>query len=280
MVIIKKIDKMAHLAARIKSAGESIALVPTMGALHEGHLSLIRQASKDCDKIVVSIFVNPIQFGPQEDFRQYPRNLSRDARLCRQVGTDVIFLPAASKMYPADYRTSVEVGGLSNLLCGKARPAHFKGVTTVVNKLFNIVQPDIAYFGQKDAQQAIIIRKMVTDLNLPVEIKLMPTVREKDGLAMSSRNVYLDKTERKDALVLSQALELARKMFRHGQRSAVILKTKMRQLIESRKNTRIDYIAIVEQGSLQPVRRVAKGNLIALAVFVGKTRLIDNLIVR
>ena len=210
MKIIHSINQMASVSKRLRADGQAIGFVPTMGALHEGHLSLMRKARKENDVVVVSIFVNPIQFGPQEDYRRYPRNLRQDARLCSKEGVGIIFYPQAKDIYPQGYKTYVDVEDLSKVLCGKFRPGHFSGVATVVTKLFNIVNPDIAYFGQKDAQQAIIIQRMAKDLNMPIKIKVMPTVREKDDLALSSRNAYLSKSERKDAAVLYQALNLAR----------------------------------------------------------------------
>ncbi len=206
MKIIRSIKEMAGFSQKLHIKGKAIGFVPTMGALHEGHFSLIRQAHKENDIVVVSVFVNPIQFGPKEDYRCYPRNLKSDTRLCEKAGADVIFCPDVQDMYPDNYKTYIEVYDLSNILCGKFRPGHFKGVATVVAKLFNIVNPTVSYFGQKDAQQAIIIKKMAEDLHIPIKIKVMPIVREKDGLAMSSHNIYLNKDERQDAIVLYQTL--------------------------------------------------------------------------
>jgi len=250
-----------------------------MGALHVGHLSLIRCARRENDFVVVSIFVNPVQFGPREDFKKYPRSLRQDARLCRKEGVDIIFYPDAKEMYPANFRTYVTVGGLSDVLCGRFRPGHFKGVATVVTKLFNIVQPDVAYFGQKDAQQAIIIRRLVCDLNIPVKIKVMPTIRQKYGLALSSRNVYLNQDERKDAGVLYQALNLAKNLVRQGLRGSSEIMQKMKQLINKKKSTKIQYVSIVDLIDLKPIGNIKDKVLIALAVWVGRTRLIDNMIV-
>ena len=278
MKIIRSIKEMVKFSQDNRRKAKSIGFVPTMGALHQGHLSLIRQARKENDIVVVSIFVNPAQFSPGEDFRQYPRDLKRDAGLCRQEGVDYIFYPDAGQMYPAGYRTYVTVDKLSDVLCGKSRPGHFKGVATVVTKLFNIVNPDAAYFGQKDAQQAIIIKKMAQDLNIPAKIKIMPTVREKDGLAMSSRNVYLNKLERKEAVVLYRALDLARRIFKKGNRNPSLIIRKMKKLIEEKKTAKVQYIAIVDLENLKPVNIIKNKTLIAMAVWFGRTRLIDNII--
>jgi pantoate--beta-alanine ligase len=279
MRLIRSIKKMYEFSKKAHLEGKTIGFVPTMGYLHQGHLSLIRKARKENDIVVVSIFVNPIQFGPKEDFKKYPRDLKRDMNLAKQVGTDVIFYPDAKDMYPEGFKTYVNVEELSEKLCGKFRPGHFKGVATVVTKLFNIVCPDIAYFGQKDAQQAIIIKRMVADLNIPVKIKVLPIVREKDGLAMSSRNTYLNEKERKDALVLYQALNLAKELIKSGITDTKTIIRKMRQLIEKKKNAKIDYIEIVQMENLKSLKVISDNCLIALAVWIGKTRLIDNIIV-
>jgi len=278
--IIRNIKEMVTVSKEYRKKNKTIGFVPTMGALHQGHLSLIRQARKDNDVVVVSIFVNPTQFSPREDFKKYPRNLKKDARLCKQEGADIIFCPDAKQMYPVNYHTYVTVEKLSEVLCGKSRPGHFKGVATVVAKLFNIVNPDIAYFGQKDAQQAIIIKKMFADLSLPVEIKVMPTVREKDGLALSSRNVYLNKQERKDAVVLSQSLNMAKHLIKRKILDSRKIIKKMNELIKAKKTAKIDYISIVDLKNLEPINRIREGCLIALAVRVGRTRLIDNIILK
>jgi pantoate--beta-alanine ligase len=225
-------------------------------------------------------FVNPTQFGHKEDLKKYPRNLKKDARLCKQEGAEIIFYPDASQMYPANHRTYVTVEKLSDCLCGKSRPGHFKGVATVVAKFFNIVNPDVAYFGQKDAQQAIIIKRAVADLNMPVEIKVMPTVREKDGLALSSRNVYLNKKERKDAVVLSQSLDMAKHLIKRKILDPRKIIKKMNELIRGKKTAKIDYISIVDLDKLEPIKRIRDACLIALAVRVGRTRLIDNIILK
>ncbi len=279
MRIVSSLKTIRTLTERLKIKGKSIGFVPTMGALHEGHLSLIRQAYRENDIVVVSIFVNPIQFGPKEDYRRYPRNLKRDAQLCAKVGADVIFYPDARQMYPANYKTYVEVYDLSNVLCGKSRLGHFKGVATVVTKLFNIINPNIAYFGQKDAQQAIIIKKMAEDLNIPIKIKVVPTVREKDGLAMSSRNIYLNKDERQDAAVLYQALILAKNLIKQGSVDSSGIIRKMRRLINKKKSACIQYISVVKHKDLQPMDKIRGKVLIALSVWIGKTRLIDNIVI-
>jgi len=280
MKLIRKIKQMSFFSRQARLRGKSIGIVATMGALHEGHLSLIRCARKENDIVAVSVFVNPIQFGPTEDLRKYPRDLKRDVLLCKKEGVDILFSPDIKEMYPDNYKTYVEVEGLSDKLCGKFRPGHFKGVATVVIKLFNIVSPNIAYFGQKDAQQSIIIQKMVKDLNLPVKIKVIPTMREIDGLAMSSRNAYLSPPERKEALVLYLALRLAKKLIKQGNNNSADIIRKMKQLIEAKETAKVEYIKIVNLGDFKP-KVMMKGNaLIALAVWFGKTRLIDNLILR
>lgn len=279
MKIIRSIKQMQDLSKKIRLKDKGIGFVPTMGALHEGHLSLIRQARKDNDKVVVSIFVNPAQFAPHEDFRKYPRNLKRDAALCRKEKVDFLFYPDAKDMYPQNYKTTVEVCDLSDVLCGKSRRNHFRGVATAVTKLFNIVQPDIAYFGQKDAQQSIIIKRMVEDLNMPLKIRVMPTVREKDGLALSSRNAYLNRQERKDAVVLSRALSLAELLIKAGLKDVSRIISRIRQVIQKINTAKIDYISIVDLDDLKPLKRIKDSCLIALAVRMGKTRLIDNIII-
>ena len=279
MKIIRSLKEMSGFSRKAHVKGKSVGFVPTMGALHEGHLSLIRKARKENDVVVVSIFVNPIQFGPKEDYGRYPRNLRRDSKLCEKSGADVIFYPGQKQMYPLNYKTYVAVYDLSNCLYGKFRPGHFKGVTTVVNKLFNIVSPDNAYFGQKDAQQAIIIKKMAEDLNIPVKIKVLPTVRERDGLAMSSRNAYLNKEERRDATVLNQALILAKNLISQGNTSSSVIIRRMKELINNKKSARIQYILIVDPNDLLPVAKIKDKVLIALSVWMGKTRLIDNIVV-
>ena len=277
MLTFREPDKFCKVINNFRLRNKNIGFVPTMGALHEGHLSLIRQARKDNDIIAVSIFVNPKQFGQREDLKKYPRPFKKDLALCRREKVDFVFLPKKEDIYPQGFSTYVDVEGSSDCLCGKSRPGHFRGVTTVVTKLLNIAQPDILYLGQKDAQQAAIIRRMVLDLNIPVKIKVMPTVREKDGLALSSRNMYLSKNEKKDALVLSQALNLAKILIANGAQDTQRIITRMRGLIRKRKSAKIDYIEIVDSGSLKPVKKITGNCLVALAVYIGKTRLIDNL---
>lgn len=279
MKVIKNAITLQKICLRLRRQGFKIGFVPTMGALHEGHLSLIRQARKENDYLIVSIFVNPTQFGPKEDFKRYPRPIKKDLALCRKEGVDFVFLPKTEDIYPKGYTTYVTVEGLSSLLCGRFRPGHFRGVATIVTKLFNIVQPTISYFGQKDYQQAIIIKRMVSDLNIPVKIKIMPIIREKDGLALSSRNIYLNAQERKDALILSKALSLAKLLIKSGNRVPTRIIQKMRQLIEEKKTAKIDYIEIVDSQTLKPLKKISGKCLIALAVWIGKTRLIDNAII-
>jgi pantoate--beta-alanine ligase len=276
MKIIKSPSVLSENLKKFRLAGKSVGFVPTMGALHAGHLSLIRQARKENKAVVASIFVNPEQFGPQEDLKRYPRPLNKDLALCRKEKVDLVFIPRAKEIYGKGFSTYVNVEGLSSALCGKSRPGHFRGVATIVAKLFNIVQPNVAYFGQKDAQQAIIIKRMAGDLNIPVKVKVMPTLRQADGLALSSRNAYLSRKEKIDALVLSRALNLAKLLIKSGARSAPRIISRMRQLINRNKSARIDYIAIVDAENLKPVKKIAGGCLIALAVKIGRTRLIDN----
>jgi pantoate--beta-alanine ligase len=250
-----------------------------MGFLHEGHLALVRKAKELGDKVVVSIFVNPLQFGPSEDFREYPRDLERDKNLLQKEGVDALFVPNAEEMYPPDFQTYVEVTKLTKGLCGAFRPGHFKGVTTVVLKLFNIVQPDIAIFGEKDYQQLQVIKQMVKDLNLDIKIVGHPTVRETDGLAMSSRNTYLSPLEKKSALSLYKALLLAEKLIKEGEKEAKKIKKELEEFIYSFPFTRVQYIELVDPETLEPVEIIDKPVLCALAVYVGKARLIDNKII-
>lgn len=273
---IKQVREHVHAA---RQAGRRVGLVPTMGALHAGHLSLIRAAKATCQEIVVSIFVNPTQFGPTEDFDRYPRPLDADLAACEAEGVNAVFCPAVAEMYPAGSVTMVTVSRLTDGLCGAYRPGHFPGVTTVVAKLFNIVQPDAAIFGQKDAQQVAVIRRMTRDLCLPIEIVTCPTVREADGLAMSSRNVYLSPAERAQALSLSGALRWAQAQVTTGARDALELIRGMRGQIEAAGSCSIDYIEIVDAEELSPRATVVGRCLIALAVRIGKTRLIDNVVV-
>ena len=279
MQLISSIRKTRQFIATKRRKDKTIGFVPTMGYLHEGHLSLMRQAKRDCDVCVISIFVNPAQFSPNEDLKKYPRNINRDLALAKSVGVDAVFYPSSKAIYPEGYLTYVNVEKFTEVLCGESRPGHFRGVTIIVTKLFNIVQPDIAYFGQKDAQQAIVIKKMVQDLDMPVKIKIMPIVREPDGLAMSSRNAYLNLKERTDALVLYQSLIRAKRMIKKGERSSKKIVSAMRQMITAKKTADIDYISCVGLNNLEPLSRIQGRALIALAVFIGKTRLIDNIIV-
>ena len=280
MKIIRNVSLMTRSALAQKTAGRSVGFVPTMGALHEGHLSLIRQARRDNDIVIVSIFVNPVQFGPKEDLKKYPRPIKKDISLCRKAGVDILFNPQPGEMYPEGFKSYVTVEGLSSLLCGKTRPGHFRGVVTVVLKLFNITQPDTAYFGQKDFQQSAIIKRMASDLNLSVKVKVMPIVREETGLALSSRNIYLNKEERKAALAIPRALSLANILIKGGLRDSARLVSRIKMVIEKEKKANIDYVAVVEGEGLAPVKKISGKCVIALAVWIGKTRLIDNMAVR
>ncbi|MFA5117139.1 MAG: pantoate--beta-alanine ligase [Candidatus Omnitrophota bacterium] len=279
MKLIRDPRQMHLFSAKARRAGRTIGLVPTMGYLHEGHLSLAHRARRDMDITVMSIFVNPAQFGPKEDLKKYPRDLKHDMKLAKDAGVDAIFYPSTEAMYPDGYKTYVGVRELSDILCGRSRPGHFTGVTTVVVKLFNIVECDVVYFGQKDAQQALIIKKMAADLNMPLKIKVMPIIREKDGLAMSSRNKYLSPGERRDAAVLHKALLLAKSLIRRGRKAPAYLVSRMKDLIRKKKSARIDYIDIVDARDLSPVKSIKGKVLILLAVWIGKTRLIDNIII-
>jgi len=280
MRIITALSDMTEISARWKKDGRTVGLVPTMGYLHEGHLSLVRAAKRATQAVVVSLFVNPTQFGPNEDFARYPRDLARDAALLEREDVDVLFQPEAKDMYLDGAATFVEVHGLQDKLCGKSRPGHFRGVCTVVLKLFEIVRPTVAVFGQKDAQQAIIVRRMTRDLNLGVAIDVQAIVREPDGLAMSSRNAYLNPAERRAALVLSRSLAEAERSIAAGERRAGIIAAGIKDLVGREPLARIDYVEIVEPVNLDTVSEVTSGTLIALAVYFSKTRLIDNTIVR
>jgi len=280
MEVFGSIDKMQKWCLEQKRQGKKIGLVPTMGYLHEGHLALVREAVKKCDTVVVSIFVNPVQFCPGEDFAEYPRDLNRDCALLEKEKVHAVFAPSIEEMYPRGYGTYVEVQGeITQKMCGASRPGHFRGVTTVVSKLFNICQPDTAFFGQKDAQQVMVIEKMVRELNFPLEIIRVPIVREEDGLAMSSRNVYLDEDLRREALVLSQALKLAEEEIANGERDVESIREKMKKFIEERPRAEIDYIAVYNGNDLSDLAKIEGRVLIALAVKFGKIRLIDNLLV-
>ena len=279
MEVIESISEMKNLVKEWKRQGLSIGFVPTMGYLHEGHLALVRRIKELSDRVVVSIFVNPIQFAPGEDYQRYPRDLERDKALLEKEGVDVLFSPKAQEMYPPGFQTYVEVKELSSGLCGRYRAGHFVGVATVVLKLFNILQPDIAVFGEKDYQQLKVIQRMVQDLNLDVKIIPHPTVREEDGLAMSSRNTYLSPEERKSAIALYKALNLAEELINQGERRVATLKEKLKEFIESYPYTKVQYIEFVHPETLKEVERVDEPTLLALAVFVGKARLIDNKII-
>lgn len=279
MKVIKKISEMKEISKLWKKEGYKISFVPTMGFLHEAHLALVRKARELGDKTVVSIFVNPLQFGPKEDFREYPRDLERDLDLLVKENVDIVFVPDVEEMYPPDFQTYVEVTKLTTGLCGAFRPGHFKGVTTVVLKLFNIVNPDIAIFGEKDYQQLQVIKQMVKDLNLDIEIVSHPTVREEDGLAMSSRNTYLSPDERKYATALYRALLLAKKLVKEGERDSQKIKKEMEKFIHGFPFTKVQYIEFVDPQSLEPVKKIDRPVLCALAVFVGKARLIDNMLI-
>lgn len=281
MEVVKHIRDLKSIVQQAKQSGKSIGLVPTMGFLHDGHLALVRQARQDCDLVVVSVFVNPLQFGPHEDYNDYPRDLDQDRRLLTQAQADVLFAPTVEEMYPQGQEnmlTFVEVRKITERLCGASRPGHFRGVATVVTKLFNIVEPDMAYFGQKDAQQVAVVKRMVEDLNMNVRIVPVPTVREADGLALSSRNTYLRGPERQAALVLSRALEIAQRMLTAGERDAVKIRDAMRRLIDREPLAAIDYISISDPVSLTEMDRVRTPALVALAVKIGRTRLIDNIV--
>lgn len=279
MKTLKKIEEMKAVIRELKSKGKTIGFVPTMGYLHEGHLSLVRRSIQTTDSTVVSVFVNPAQFGPSEDFKEYPRDIDRDTRILRREGVDYVFFPDQDEMYPPGYKTYVEVHDLQRKLCGRSRPTHFRGVCTVVLKLFNVVSPDVAFFGQKDAQQAFILKKMVKDLNLEVKIEVSPIVRDKDGLALSSRNEYLNSEERKAALVLHKSLQEVKKMIKEGERTSSVIIKKIEEIIGREPLARVDYVEIADSQELNPVEKIEKEALIALAVFVGKTRLIDNMII-
>jgi pantoate--beta-alanine ligase len=277
MRIINDPAEMQRVALDLRTRDETIGLVPTMGALHEGHLSLMRAAVNECSVGVASIYVNPTQFGAGEDFGQYPRDLEGDAELSRQAGAEYIFAPGDRAMYPRGYATFVNVDRVTERLCGMDRPGHFRGVTTVVTKLFNIVLPHKAYFGQKDAQQTVVIRRLAADLNMPVEIREMPIVREPDGVAMSSRNKLLSPEHRKKAVVLYRSLQKADEMIGAGERNAGTVIETMTAMIDSVEDARIDYVSIVDADELEPLDTVAGNVLIALAVRFGSTRLIDNI---
>ncbi|WP_017210510.1 pantoate--beta-alanine ligase [Clostridium beijerinckii] len=275
-MLVKEIKELRNLVKAWKRDGLSVGYVPTMGALHEGHESLIKRAVEENDKVVVSVFVNPTQFGPNEDFDSYPRNINKDLELCINAGASIVFNPEPSEMYYGDKSTSVSVSGLTSVLCGAKRPGHFDGVCLVVSKFLNIVTPDKAYLGEKDAQQVAVIKRMVRDLNIDVEIVACPIIREEDGLAKSSRNTYLSKDERKAALVLSRSLEIAKDALRKGERNANNIKNAIKEVLNSELLAKIDYVEIVDSDSLKSVEIIERNVLIPIAVYIGKTRLIDN----
>jgi len=276
--VIKTIREINGEVAKYKKNFFSIGFIPTMGALHEGHLSLIKESIRNNDKTIVSIFVNPLQFGPSEDYSKYPRILEHDSLLCEKIGVDLIFAPAENSFYSDPHLTTVSVGKITEKLCGVRRPGHFDGVCTVVTKLFNIVKPDHAYFGKKDFQQLRIIKKMVEDLSIPVKIHACEIVREESGLALSSRNKYLAGEDRSDASLLYQSLFQAKKQIMEGKRDSSTIQKIIENILQSGKNLKIDYIAIVDQYLFDPVETINNDTLIALACFIGKTRLIDNIL--
>jgi len=276
MRVISSVAALRQYLGEQRIAGKQIGLVPTMGFLHDGHLSLVRAARQRCAVVVMSIFVNPKQFGPNEDFESYPRDMARDLRLARQGGVDVVFTPDVSEVYPEGFQSEVSVRGLTEVLCGASRPGHFNGVTTVVAKLFHMVGPDRAYFGQKDYQQAAVIERMVRDLNMPLTVVVCPIVREPDGLAMSSRNAYLSPAERLAAQVLSRALHVAASRIAGGERQAQPLEAALHEVIAAEPLARIDYVSVCDPQTLAPVEALPETVLVALAVHFGRTRLIDN----
>ena len=283
MQILSGIPQTRAALRQLRASGDfavprTVGFVPTMGALHAGHRSLVATASQRCGIVAASIFVNPTQFGPNEDFTRYPRTLDEDCRMLEAEGVDVVFTPAVETMYPTGAATFVEVEGISQRLDGASRPGHFRGVATVVAKLFAIVQPDFAFFGQKDAAQVAVLRKMVHDLDFPLELIVCPTVRESDGLAMSSRNRYLSPQERKQALSISSALLAAQAQVNHGQENASVLLQSMREVLQQEPGVRVDYLAVVDPDTLLPLEDVSRGGLLAIAAYVGTTRLIDNIL--
>lgn len=276
--VVKTVKEVREFVKDARRNGKTIGFVPTMGFLHEGHKSLIVRAAKENDVVVVSDFVNPTQFGPNEDFEAYPRDIDKDARLCEEAGADVIFNPEPDEMYSSPL-TTISVDKITKGLCGKTRPIHFNGVCTVVSKLFNIVTPDRAYFGEKDAQQLIVVKKMVKDLNFDIEIIGCPIIRESDGLAKSSRNTYLNTEERSAALCLSRSLKIGKEMIENGKKEAQAVKNAIISEIEKEPLAKIDYVEIVDLDNLEPTNRTDVGILCAIAVYIGKTRLIDNFII-
>jgi pantoate--beta-alanine ligase len=280
MQILRTVDELRRWSRSQRAGGKIIGLVPTMGALHEGHASLIRAARKECGAVAVSIFVNPTQFGPNEDFARYPRTFDADCKLAEAEGADVIFAPSVDELYSSGSATFVEVEGLSNRLDGASRPGHFRGVATVVSKLFIAAEPDRAYFGQKDAAQVAVLRRMTTDLRLGTEIAVCPIIRDPDGLALSSRNIYLSPEERKQALTLSRAVRRVEALFTNGVRDTSVLHSAAREIFAAEPAVRIDYIELVDWSTLLPIDFAEPGSLFAVAAYVGTTRLIDNTILR
>ncbi|HBQ27816.1 pantoate--beta-alanine ligase [Peptococcaceae bacterium SCADC1_2_3] len=280
MLICHTINEIKSFTRQAASQGKTIGFVPTMGYFHAGHLALMSEAKKTCSVVVSSIFVNPVQFGPQEDFTCYPRDIDRDKRLAVEVGVDAIFIPSVEEMYPPRFSTFVETKKITDCLCGKSRPGHFQGVTTVVTKLFNIIQPDIAFFGQKDFQQAATIRRMAEDLNLKVKIVLVPTVRDKDGLALSSRNIYLEGAQRQAALSIPKSLALAAQAVENGERDPIKVKMAVCNMLAAEPLVEIDYIEIYSLPHLEEISLLQGEVLLAIAAKVGKTRLIDNLVLK
>jgi len=279
MEVVTTIEAVREHVAAARKNGKKIGLVPTMGAFHLGHIALIERAVKDCDFVVVSIFVNPTQFGPGEDFQEYPRSFDADLDICRKSGVDLVFAPSTDQMYASENLTWVNVEKLTEPLCGRFRPAHFRGVTTVCAKLFNIVQPDVAFFGQKDAQQAIVIKRMVADLNMPLKIVLCPTVRDPDGLALSSRNKYLTQQQRKDATLIYKSLQKCREMIQAGLTNTEEIIPRMRSILNQAASINIEYVSIVDAETLQNLDHITGKILAAVAVKIGSARLIDNILV-
>ena len=280
MEIIKTIEEMKEISSQARRAGKTVVLVPTMGYFHEGHLSLMREGRRRSDLLVVSLFVNPTQFGPNEDFKNYPRDFERDGKMAEGVGTDILFAPEVGSMYPPDHQTVVRVEKVTQNLCGRSRPAHFQGVTTVVLMLFEIVMPSAAIFGEKDYQQLVTIKQMVRDLHMSVEVVGMPTVREADGLAMSSRNTYLLPEERKAARSLYGSLQKAQELLQKGEQNVDRILQEMKRILQSEPLVRIDYVQVCDARTLEDVKRIERDVVVALAAYLGKTRLIDNLVFR
>ena len=277
--LVETIKEVRDFVGAVRKRGETIGFVPTMGAFHLGHLSLMHQAKKETDAVIVSIFVNPLQFAAGEDYDRYPRQMAKDMRMAESERVDVLLAPSVAEMYPKGFATYIDQNDLPAKLCGQFRPDHFRGVMSVVAKLFNIVKPDVAFFGQKDYQQYLLIRRMATDLNLDVDVRVLPTVREEDGLAMSSRNVYLGPKQRKDAICLYRALQRAEELIGSGESGAGKVASEMKRVIHRVKGARIDYIAVVNSDTLEPVKEIKGKTLIAAAVRIGKARLIDNILI-